>query len=54
VAKSHQVMLFDLARFIEADWGNNTTFFDELYAQNLYYEKGVNQLGLAIKEILKL
>jgi hypothetical protein len=54
VAKAHQVMLFDLARFIEADWGNNTTFFDELFAQNLYYERGVNQLGLAIKEILKL
>lgn len=54
VAKAHQVMLFDFSRFVQTDWAQNTVFFDEIFAQNLYYEKGVEQLGLVIKEILKL
>lgn len=54
VAKEQQVLLFDFAQLVEKDFSVNTTFFDELYAQNLYYEKGMEQLGLVIKSILKL
>lgn len=54
VARDHQVLLFDFARLVEKDWVKNTTFFDEIHAQNLYYEKGMHQLGLVIKQILKL
>lgn len=54
VAKNNHALLFDFAKLVENDWNENTTFFDELYAQNLYYEKGMHQLGLVIKEILKL
>ena len=54
VAKEHQVILFDFARLVDSDYAQNTTFFDELHPQNLYYERGMQQLGLVIKNILKL
>ncbi len=54
VAKEHQVILFDFAKLVEGDFGENVVFFDEIYPQNLYYEKGMQQLGLVIKSILKL
>ena len=54
IAHSHQVLLFDFALLIEGDWSLNPTFFDEVHPQNLYYEQGMQQLGLVIKKILKL
>ena len=54
VASNHQVILFDFSKLLENEWGNNVTFFDELYPQNLYYDYGMKQLGLVIKQILKL
>ena len=54
VAQDHQVLLFDFARLVENEYTENTTFFDEIHPQNLYYEKGMQQLGLLIKSILKL
>lgn len=54
VAREHQVLLFDFSRLLENDFTINTTFFDELYPQNLYYDRGMQQLGLVIKRILKL
>lgn len=54
VAKNNQVLMFDFAKLVSNDWGHNITFFDEIYPQNLYYEKGMGQLGLVIKSILKL
>lgn len=54
VAKQHQILLFDFAKVVEDDFGKNTTFFDEVHPQNLYYDKGMEQLGLVIKSILKL
>lgn len=54
VAKQHQILLFDFAKVVNDDFGKNTTFFDEHHPQNLYYDKGMEQLGLVIKSILKL
>jgi hypothetical protein len=54
VSREHQVLLFDFAKLIDSEFTNNITFFDELYPQNLYYDKGMQQLGLVIKSILKL
>ena len=54
VARNHQVILFDFAKLLENQWNKNTTFFDEIYPQNLYYDEGMKQLGLVIKQILKL
>lgn len=54
VAKENQVLLFDFAALVQSDFGQNTTFFDEIHPQNLYYDKGMEQLGLVIKNILKL
>jgi hypothetical protein len=54
VAKNQKVIIFDFAKMVESDWNKNVTFFDELYPQNLYYERAMKQLGLLIKQILKL
>ncbi len=54
VASSQQVILFDFSRMVEKEWTANTTFFDELHPQNIYYDKAMGQLGLAIRKILKL
>lgn len=54
VAKNNQVILFDFAKMLENEWNNNITFFDEIYPQNLYYDRGMKQLGAVIKQILKL
>lgn len=54
IANEHQVLLFDFAKMVEKDWGTHATFFDEIHPQHLYYEKAVEQLGLVIKNILKL
>jgi hypothetical protein len=54
VAKDHQVIMFDFAKLVGNEWATNTTFFDEIYPQNLYYDQGMKQLGLVLKEILKL
>ncbi len=54
VAKANQVLLFDFAQLVEKDWNSSTAFFDDLHPQNLYYERGMQQLGLVIKDILKL
>lgn len=54
IARERQVLLFDFAKLLEKDWTEGPTFFDEIYPQNLYYEKGMTQLGLVIKNILKL
>jgi tetratricopeptide (TPR) repeat protein len=54
VARENQVMLFDFARMMENQIHSDEAFFDEIYPQNQYYEKAMEQLGLAIKGILKL
>ncbi len=54
VARENQVMLFDFARMMEKNFTQEETFIDELYPQNRYYELATEQLGLAIKGILKL
>ena len=54
VSREHQVLLFDFAKLVENEFTANTTFFDELHPQNLYYDKGMEQLGMVIRSILKL
>jgi len=54
VAQNHQVPLFDFAGLLEQNYDNGVTFFDELHPQNIYYEQGMTQLGLVIRNILKL
>lgn len=54
VAREQQVLLFDFASFMEKDWTSNVTYFNDLYPQNLYYQRATEQLGILIKRILKL
>lgn len=54
VAQDHQILLFDFSRMINSSYTQNTLFFDEIYPQNIFYEKGMRQLGLVIKGILRL
>jgi hypothetical protein len=54
IASEYQVILFDFAEMVQEDFTKNITFFNELYPENKYYERGMEQLGLVIKKILKL
>jgi hypothetical protein len=54
VASEQRVMLFDFARLVESDWTKNSTFFDELNPQNLYYQKAVDALGSVLRRVLQL
>ncbi len=54
VAREHRVTLFDFADMVDADWRQNTTFFDQIYPQNLYYEKACKALAVVLRKMLKL
>src|SRR5690606_701103 len=54
VAQDHQILLFDFAKMVNSSYTQNTLFFDEIYPQNIFYEKAMRQLGLVIKGILRL
>lgn len=54
VARDHRVALFDFADMVDDDWRKNTTFFDEIYPQDLYYEKASKALAVVLRRMLKL
>lgn len=54
VAKEQQALLFDMDRFVQSSGDPRTLFYDDIFPQNLYYERSMQQLGLVIKKILKL
>lgn len=54
VASEQRVTLFDFARMLDEDWNKNTTFFNEIYPQDLYYQRGVHALALVLRRLLKL
>jgi hypothetical protein len=39
---------------VAGQWTLNTTFFDDIYPQNLYYDRAVQTLALAIRKMLKI
>ncbi len=54
VAREQRVTLFDFALMVDEDWGKNATFFDEIYPQNLYYERAMQALSTVLKRVLRL
>ena len=54
VAQELRVTLFDFDAMVEQDWNTNVTFFDEIFAQDLYYERATQYLAAVLKRILKL
>ncbi len=54
VAQEQRVTLYDFAEVVEGQWTLNTTFFDDIYPQNLYYDKAVQTLSVAIRKMLKI
>ena len=54
VARDHRVTLFDFADMVDDDWRKNATFFDEIYPQDLYYEKASKALATVLRRMLKL
>jgi hypothetical protein len=54
VAQAERVTLFDFANLVEEDWNRNSTFFDEIYPQDLYYEKANKALAIVLKRLLKI
>lgn len=54
VAQEQRVTLFDFANMVEQDWNKNVTFFDEVYPQDIYYERAMKYLGTVLRKILKI
>ena len=54
VADEQRVTLFDFADMVDADWRQNATFFNEIYPQDLYYERAAKALGAVLRRMLKL
>lgn len=53
-AAKAEVFYFDFSQMLKDQWGNNLTFFDELYPQDLYYQKAINVLGSMLKKYFKI
>lgn len=53
-AAKAEVFYFDFSQMLKDQWGNNLTFFDELYPQDFYYQKAVNILGSMLKKYFKI
>jgi hypothetical protein len=54
VAKSNDIFLYDFDHYLKDNWDKNITFFDEIYPQNVFYERANKAIGRLIKKILKL
>lgn len=53
-AAKNEVLVLDFNKIIYQDWTQNTLFMDDLYPQNLYFEKAATALSTRIKKLLKL
>jgi hypothetical protein len=54
MAKKYEIFLFDYDQYIRDNWDKNETFLNELYPQDLFYQKSMKTLGRFIKKVLKL
>lgn len=54
VAREKEIALFDFQKLIESEWNRNITFIDDVYPQNIYYEKLSIALAARLKKLLKL
>ncbi len=52
VSQEEEIPLFDFAKIIEAEWGNNTTFIDKTIVQPLYYERAMKNIGEYLRKQL--
>lgn len=53
-ASRRQIILYDFQRMLLADWQKNTLFLDDIYPQNLYFEKASISVARKIKTLLRL
>lgn len=54
IAIRNDVPILDFQRILEQQWTQNVLFDDEIYPQNLYYEKVASILAAQVKKLLKL
>lgn len=54
IAIRNDVPILDFQKILERQWTKNILFEDEIYPQNLYYEKVAKILAAKIKKLLKL
>lgn len=54
IARQNDVPILDFQAMLERQWMKNYIFADEIYPQNLYYEKVADILAMQIKKLLKL
>ena len=53
-ARNNDVLVLDFNKLVLKEWGSNTIFSDEIYPQNLYFERVTEALSFRIKKLLKL
>jgi hypothetical protein len=53
-ARNNDVLVLDFNKLVLKEWGYNTIFSDEIYPQNLYFERVTEALSFRIKKLLKL
>lgn len=53
-ADENDIILYDFDLYIKSQWGKNLLFFDEIYPQDLYYQKMITSLGQMLKRSLNL
>lgn len=54
IAVQNEVLVLDFQKIVYDQWNQNILFMDEIYPQNLYYEKASEALASKIKKLLKL
>jgi len=53
-ALQNEVLVLDFKKIVYDQWNQNVLFMDEIYPQNLYYERASEALAGKIKKLLKL
>jgi hypothetical protein len=53
-AQNNDVLVLDFNSLVLKEWGLNTIYSDEIYPQNLYFERVSEALSYRIKKLLKL
>lgn len=53
-AVNNEVLVLDFNKLVQEEWGSNTLYSDEIFPQNLYYERVSQALAYRIKKLLKL
>lgn len=53
-ARENESLFFDFDMMVRSSWNDGLTFVDDIYPQDIYYQKAIKALGGQLKTLLKL